>query len=68
MLAFGMGTLPVGLLVGVAGARLRMARWGKPVRPLAATVMAVFGLQLALRGLAAWDWIEHMQLGSVMLW
>lgn len=69
MVAFGLGTWPVGLSVSLA------AHWpGWALRPsshlrsLAAVVILVFGLQMALRGLAAWGMVEHLYLGGVMVW
>lgn len=71
MVVFGLGTVPA--LLGV--------RWvtGRPISPalpfgrawpryVAALFMVGFGLQFALRGLAAWGWIEHQMVGGVMLW
>jgi len=71
MFVFGLGTLPAMLGVGAlarvlgrsAGDR-RTSNWGV----VAAGIVAVFGLQMALRGLAAWGIIEHMRVGEVMLW
>ncbi|MCE7984140.1 MAG: sulfite exporter TauE/SafE family protein [Caldilinea sp. CFX5] len=69
MVAFGLGTWPVGLSVSLA------ARWpGWTLRPtphlrsLAAVVILAFGLQMALRGLAAWGVVGHLHLGGVMVW
>jgi sulfite exporter TauE/SafE len=69
MLAFGAGTLPIALSLSLA------ARWQKsrslPIfwsRPLSAGVVLLFGLQMTLRGLAAWGWVAHFRLGELMLW
>lgn len=69
MVAFGLGTWPVGLSVSLA------AHWpGWTLRPsphlrsLAAVLILAFGLQMALRGLAAWGMVEHLHLGGVMVW
>lgn len=63
MLAFGLGTWPALLAVGAFG-RMRL-HWP---RQAAALVVTLFGIQMALRGLAAWGWVSHLQLGSIMLW
>jgi uncharacterized protein len=69
MVAFGFGTWPVGVGVSLA------ARWpGWALRPsshlrsLAAIVILAFGLQMALRGLAAWGVVEHLHVGGLMVW
>ncbi|MFQ5407548.1 MAG: sulfite exporter TauE/SafE family protein [Anaerolineales bacterium] len=67
MLAFGLGTWPA--LFGMAWfARGGYRRAGVWARPLAASMMMVFGVQLALRGMAVWGLVQHIHLGSVMLW
>ncbi|MCP4422992.1 MAG: sulfite exporter TauE/SafE family protein [Chloroflexi bacterium] len=71
MLAFGAGTWPVTIGVSV------LARWrqrdGRPLalpqlRYAAALIVLAFGIQMALRGFAAWGWITHYRLGEVVLW
>lgn len=67
MLAFGIGTWPA--LLGVGW----MARQGFPralpwSRQIAALVVLLFGTQMAMRGLAAWGWVSHLHVGSVMIW
>lgn len=69
MIAFGLGTWPVGLSVSLS------AHWpGWALRPtpylrsLAAVLILAFGLQMALRGLAAWGMVEHLHLGGLMVW
>jgi uncharacterized protein len=67
MFAFGLGTLPA--LIGVnwflKGAS--QARWP---RYFAAGLLALFGVQIALRGLAGWGVIGHYHIHSIglMLW
>lgn len=69
MVAFGVGTWPVGVSVSLA------ARWpgwalrpSPPLRSMAAVMILAFGLQMALRGLAAWGMVEHLHLGGLMVW
>jgi sulfite exporter TauE/SafE len=67
MLAFGLGTCPALLGVGVLA-------WRRPERPrlwprhVAALVVLIFGAQTALRGLTAWGWVEHLFIGGLMVW
>jgi len=69
MLAFALGTLPLGLGVGWTADRLRLsARWTARLRPLAAGIVLLFGAQMALRGLAAWGWVAHSSVGALPLW
>jgi len=69
MLAFGLGTAPLGLGVGWAGRQLRPEpRRAARLRPLAAAIVLLFGAQMALRGLAAWGWLAHGGIGAVPLW
>ena len=69
MLVFGLGTIPLTLGMSVAprysGLRMRASAW---TRPLAAGIVLLFGVQMALRGLAAWGWIPHSNLGGLALW
>jgi sulfite exporter TauE/SafE len=69
MVAFGLGTLPVGASVSLAAHRLRWALQPMPhLRSVAAIMILAFGLQMALRGLAAWGMVEHLHLGGLMVW
>ena len=69
MLAFGSGTLFLGLAMSLLGRwqgnRLALLPW---VRSAAAALVLLVGVQMALRGLAAWGWVAHQHLGGVMLW
>lgn len=67
MLAFGLGTWPALVSIGWA-ARRRIPQIGAWSRYAAAGVVAVFGVQMALRGMAASGWIGHTQVGSITLW
>lgn len=69
MLGFGAGTLALGLSMSLFG----QWRGGRPlllpwVRPAAAVLVMLVGVQMALRGLAAWGWVAHRHLGGMMLW
>lgn len=69
MLAFGLGTVALGVGVGWIGDRFRPGpRWVGRLRPLAAALVLLFGTQMALRGLAAWGWVAHGSVGAVPLW
>lgn len=69
MLAFGLGTAPLGLGVGWAGRQIRPdPRRAARLRPLAAAIVLLFGAQMALRGLAAWGWVAHGGIGAMPLW
>jgi sulfite exporter TauE/SafE len=69
MLAFALGTLPMGLGVGWTAGRVRLSpQWIARLRPLAATIILLFGAQMALRGLAAWGWVAHGRIGALPLW
>jgi sulfite exporter TauE/SafE len=67
MLAFGVGTLPALLGVGFL-ARLRKVRSLHWPRQIAALTVFLFATQMALRGFAAWGWVEHFRFSGVMLW
>jgi sulfite exporter TauE/SafE len=67
MAIFGLGTLPALLVVGV-GAGALSARVRQTFVRVAGVLIVVVGLQLALRGLAAWGAVPHLHLGGVMLW
>lgn len=64
MLAFGLGTCPALLTSGWLARRPGLS-WP---RPLAATLLALFGAQMLFRGLASWGVVEHLLLGGLMLW
>lgn len=69
MIVFGLGTWPVGFGLGAASrTQAFQLRWRTWMRPLTAGIVLVFGLQMALRGLAAWGWAPHAHLGGLMLW
>lgn len=67
MFAFGLGTWPALFGVGWASRHraLKAAPWP---RQATALVVLLFGVQMALRGMAAWGWMPHLRLGGIMLW
>jgi hypothetical protein len=67
MFAFGLGTWPALLGVGWL-ARRGLPRTSSWPRQAAAVVVLLFGTQMALRGLAAWGWVNHVHVGRVMIW
>ena len=67
MLAFGLGTIPTLLGVGLATNLLGPKFRGRLQR-LAGILILLFALQTILRGLAAANLIPSLILGPVMLW
>ena len=67
MALFGAGTLPALLLAGLGAWRLslRARQW---LNRAAGLLMALVGLQLAVRGLAELHLAPHLQLGSLVFW
>ncbi len=69
MLAFGLGTWPALLGLDWLTRRGRLTggtrQW---LRQASALLIVLFGAQMALRGLAAWGWIGHFHVGSMMIW
>jgi len=71
MLVFGIGTWPVTVgisvasrLKGVDGRLLQKPQF----RYVASALVFIFGIQMALRGFAAWGVVNHYHVGTVMLW
>jgi sulfite exporter TauE/SafE len=67
MLIFGLGTAPALLVVGMGVGALSV-RARQTMSRVAGVLIVLVGLQLALRGAAALDWMPHLHLGKVMLW
>ena len=67
MLAFGLGTVPAMATTGWLGTRERFS-WRQGARYVAAVLIFLVGVQMALRGLAAWGVVAHARVGEVMLW
>jgi sulfite exporter TauE/SafE len=67
MIAFGTGTLPALLFLGLGGRVL--STWARKVMMRVAGLLFVLvGLQLVFRGLAAFAVIPHLHLGGVVFW
>jgi uncharacterized protein len=67
MLAFGLGTVPTLLGLGLAANMLSPQMRGR-LQFIAALLILVFAVQTILRGLAAANLIPSLILGPVMLW
>ncbi len=71
MLAFGVGTwpIPMGMTLLARWKQGDARRYVQPqLRYVAALVVLIFGTQMALRGFAAWGWVNHFHAGELMLW
>jgi len=67
MLLYGLGTLPVLLILGLSAGRLAptvQARFNR----IGAVLVLLIGIQLVLRGMAAFGWIGHLKFGEVVIW
>lgn len=67
MFFFGLGTLPALLLVSLGSGFLGL-RFRQIITRLAGVFMILVGIQLALRGAAAFGWVSHVHVGTFMLW
>jgi sulfite exporter TauE/SafE len=67
MLAFGLGTLPALLVVGM-GSRLISLPVRRTMTRLAGVFMVIIGLQIGLRGLSALGVVPHLHVGGLVLW
>ncbi len=68
MLAFGVGTWPLTWGMGLLARRPEWRTAVPQLRIVGAMAVVLFGVQMSLRGLAMWGWVDHLHLGSVMLW
>lgn len=69
MAAFGVGTLPMTMSIGAAARTSLLRRFnGVGLRYATAVIVLAFGVQMTLRGLAAWDVVSHQTIGSLVLW
>jgi sulfite exporter TauE/SafE len=67
MLLYGLGTVPVLLALGLGAGKLPPTTQARFFR-VGAVLVLLIGLQLALRGFAALDWIGHLRFGEVVVW
>ncbi len=71
MFVFGIGTWPVTVGIGIV-ARLKNVDSRLLMRPqfryVASALVFAFGIQMALRGFAAWGVVNHYHVGTIMLW
>lgn len=65
MAVFGLATSPVLVSVTLLSENIRMLGWP---RYGAALALALFSVQLGLRGMAAFGLVGHFMIGKVMLW
>ncbi len=71
MLIFGLGTLPAVISAGAVGklVKRRSQRGGPGTWQLvAAGFVVLLGVQIAMRGLAAWGVVDHFAPGGIVLW
>jgi sulfite exporter TauE/SafE len=66
MAAFGAGTIPVLVILGLGG-RAISSRIRRVMSRLAGGLIVLVGVQLILRGSAALGWIGHLKIGGFMV-
>lgn len=67
MLWFGLGTVPLLVVLGVGAAQLGL-RARQFFNRLGAALVFVMAAQLILRGLAVWNVVPHARIGEVVFW
>jgi sulfite exporter TauE/SafE len=67
MLLYGLGTVPVLFALGLGVGSLAPSVQGKLYK-LGAVLVLVIGLQLVLRGAAAFEWIAHLRFRELVIW
>ncbi len=67
MIAFGLGTAPVLIALGLGAGRLGTGT-RRLFQRVGGVLVGLLGVQLILRGLAAWHAIGHLRLGEIVLW
>ncbi len=67
MFAFGLGTIPAMAGAGWMSLQAQIP-YRQAARYVAAFLIFLFGIQMALRGFAAWGWLPHAKVGGFMLW
>jgi len=66
MAAFGAGTIPVLVVLGLGGGMLS-GRVRKIMSRAAGVLIVLVGIQLILRGSAGLGWIHHLKIGNFMI-
>jgi sulfite exporter TauE/SafE len=67
MVWFGLGTVPVLVILGMGAAQLGL-KARQLFNRLGAALVLVMAVQLILRGLAVWSVVPHARLGDVVFW
>ncbi|MCB9453033.1 MAG: sulfite exporter TauE/SafE family protein [Anaerolineaceae bacterium] len=67
MLLFGTATIPA-LLVAGMGAHLLSIRLRQSLLRLAGVMILLIGVQLVLRGMAAFNLLPHLRVGEIVIW
>ncbi len=67
MVWFGLGTVPVLVILGLGAAQLGL-KAREIFNRLGAVLVLVMALQLILRGLAVWGTVPHARIGEVVFW
>jgi len=67
MVWFGLGTVPVLVILGLGAAQLGM-RSRQFFNRLGAALVLIMAAQLILRGLAVWSLVPHVRIGEVVFW
>lgn len=67
MFAFGLGTIPVLVVLGLTTGHLSL-RWRTVMNRVGAVMVLLVGTQLLLRGLAAWGLIGHLAFGEFVIY
>jgi sulfite exporter TauE/SafE len=67
MLVFGIGTMPVLLVMGMGAGALSVQLRSSFLK-ISGVLITIVGLQLVMRGLAAWGVAPHLHLGGWMIW
>jgi sulfite exporter TauE/SafE len=67
MLAFGLGTVPVLLALGLGAGRIGV-RARQLFNRVGAVLLLLIAAQLILRGLSAWGVVSHFRIGEFVVW
>ena len=67
MLAFGLGTIPVLIILGLGAGRLGV-RLRSVFNRIGAVLIILIAVQLILRGLSAWGLVAHLRFGEFVVW